>query len=85
MLEERTFRKPGYGTLRVTGDPGDGDFKMKHIDFAEFETESGTIYGPLHKIQAAMILSHPEAVAEICQWSKYQVDQLAITLGLEGT
>jgi len=59
MLIERSFTRSQVGTLRVTGDlPTDEqEFKLKHIEWGEFQDLSGALHGPLTKDQCVGIMS----------------------------
>lgn len=82
MLTEQEFSKPGIGALRVVGDvPAGQEFTVNDVAFAEFETEDGTIYGPLNRMQAVLILAHPAIAVEVCEMNDEALEAYSRELG----
>lgn len=45
MLQEHVFERTDIGIIRVVGEVEEGEeMKVKHIDFAEYETTKGRVY-----------------------------------------
>jgi hypothetical protein len=57
-MQELAYSKPGVGTVRLLGDPDEGqEFKVKDVTFGEYVDLSGHVHGPLTKRQCHGIMA----------------------------